>query len=97
MFRAIPSHQKTTVAITIDGAELKVPEHITVAAAILGHARHDNCRCSFVNGETRAPFCFIGVCHECLVEINGVPNQQACLTKVQEGMRINKQLIRQGA
>jgi predicted molibdopterin-dependent oxidoreductase YjgC len=34
----------------------------------------------------------MGVCHECLVEIDGKPNQQACLTTVRDGMRIKKQV-----
>lgn len=97
MFRPIQAHHSKTVAVVIDGTEMNVPQNITVAAAMLGHANYDNCRCSYVSGEKRAPFCFIGVCHECLVEINGVPNQQACLTQVKEGMQISKQQIREGA
>jgi predicted molibdopterin-dependent oxidoreductase YjgC len=34
----------------------------------------------------------MGVCFECLVEIDGVPNQQGCLAQVREGMRIERQL-----
>jgi NADH dehydrogenase/NADH:ubiquinone oxidoreductase subunit G len=33
----------------------------------------------------------MGVCFECLVEIDGVPNQQACMTPVRSGMRIKLQ------
>jgi NADH dehydrogenase/NADH:ubiquinone oxidoreductase subunit G len=33
----------------------------------------------------------MGVCFDCLVEIDGVPNQQACLTAVREGMVIRWQ------
>ncbi len=97
MFRPVQTHHSKTVAVVIDGREMNVPEDITVAAAMLGYANYDNCRCSYVSGVKRAPFCFIGVCHECLVEINGVPNQQACLTQVKDGMRIDKQQIREGA
>ena len=45
-----------------------------------------------VTGELRAPYCLMGVCFECLVEIDGVPNQQGCLAQVREGMRIERQL-----
>jgi predicted molibdopterin-dependent oxidoreductase YjgC len=33
----------------------------------------------------------MGVCFECLVEIDGVPNRQSCLIEVREGMRIRSQ------
>ena len=42
-------------------------------------------------GERRAPFCMMGTCFECLVEIDGQPNRQACLTIVREGMDIKRQ------
>ncbi len=34
----------------------------------------------------------MGVCFECLVEIDGVPNRQGCLRNVTEGMRIRRQV-----
>lgn len=33
----------------------------------------------------------MGTCFECLVEIDGEPNRQACLTLVREGMDIKRQ------
>jgi predicted molibdopterin-dependent oxidoreductase YjgC len=33
----------------------------------------------------------MGVCFECLVEIDGVANRQACMTEVRDGMRIKRQ------
>ena len=36
----------------------------------------------------RGVFCNQGVCFECLVTVDGVPNVQACMTPVQNGMRI---------
>ncbi|MNG28551.1 hypothetical protein D3C84_1138290 [compost metagenome] len=33
----------------------------------------------------------MGVCFECLVEIDGVPNRQGCLIEVADGMRIRSQ------
>jgi predicted molibdopterin-dependent oxidoreductase YjgC len=41
--------------------------------------------------EARGPYCMIGNCFECLVEIDGVPNQQACQVLVQEGMQVKTQ------
>jgi D-hydroxyproline dehydrogenase subunit gamma len=39
-------------------------------------------------GEPRGIFCGMGICYECLVTINGVPDQRACMTPVHEGMRV---------
>lgn len=44
-----------------------------------------------VSGEARGPLCLMGVCFECLVEIDGRPNQQACMLSVQEGMTVRRQ------
>jgi len=33
----------------------------------------------------------MGVCFECLVEIDGRPNQQACQAMIRDGMQIRRQ------
>jgi predicted molibdopterin-dependent oxidoreductase YjgC len=33
----------------------------------------------------------MGVCFDCLIEIDGVPNRQACLTAAVDGMVIRRQ------
>ena len=38
-------------------------------------------RDSAVIGAPRGPFCMMGVCFDCLVEIDGLPNRQACMTR----------------
>jgi len=48
-------------------------------------------RTTAVSEAPRAPYCMMGVCFECLMEIDGAPNQQACLVPVAENMRINRQ------
>ncbi len=86
--------QKTgkTVSIEFEGIALDVPETTTVAAAVLSHGGKTHTRLSPASGEKRGPYCFMGVCHECLVEIDGIPNQQACIIEVKEGMKIRRQL-----
>jgi len=79
------------ITIEFEGTELQVPEMTTVAAAILSHGGKKYTRFSPVSGEKRAPYCFMGVCHECLVEIDGIQNQQACIIQVREGMKIRRQ------
>ncbi len=36
-------------------------------------------------GKARGVFCGIGVCFDCLVTVNGRPNQRACLTPARPG------------
>jgi predicted molibdopterin-dependent oxidoreductase YjgC len=50
-------------------------------------------------GETvaqpRGIYCGMGICYECLVTINGVHAQRACVTPVMDGMQIEtcKELV----
>lgn len=81
-----------SVTVDFEGSAVTVPAEISVAAAVLAHGGKDHTRKSPIGGENRAPFCFMGVCHECLVEIDGLPNQQACIIEVREGMKIKRQL-----
>lgn len=39
-------------------------------------------------GQPRGIFCGMGVCYDCLVTIDGFPNQRACMTPVKSGMEI---------
>jgi len=42
-------------------------------------------------GLPRGVFCGIGVCHDCLVVVDGVPDQRACLTPAAPGMVVRTQ------
>ncbi|MEO1985178.1 MAG: (2Fe-2S)-binding protein [Martelella sp.] len=80
-----------TVTITFEGEPLTVPAGISVAAALLAGGVK-NFRSSVVGGGPRAPYCMMGVCFECLVEINGTPGRQSCMIPVREGMAIRRQI-----
>ena len=41
--------------------------------------------------DPRGPYCMMGVCFECLVKIDGRPNQQACQISVHDGMIVQRQ------
>lgn len=79
------------VKIYFEGTEHQVPEGISVAAALVGHIHAHHTGTNTVTGEPCAPHCLMGVCFDCLVEIDGLPNQQSCLMPVKDGMRIKKQ------
>lgn len=90
MFKRLDHSAQKRVNVTIDGQLVQVPEGETVAAAVLVHGlRHT--RTTQISGTPRAPFCLMGVCFECLMVIDGKPNQRACTVSVKEGMRIERQ------
>lgn len=80
-----------TVEVTVCGQVCRVPSGISAAAAYLLTQEQWGVRQTPVTGENRAPLCMMGVCFECLMEINGEANQQGCLVTVEEGMRIAPQ------
>jgi predicted molibdopterin-dependent oxidoreductase YjgC len=40
----------------------------------------------------RGVYCGMGVCFDCLVEIDGRPNLRACMTPVTDGMAVRTQI-----
>ena len=58
------------------------------AAAVLLAAGIRTFRRTAKRGEPRGVFCGMGICYECLVTVNGVPNVRACVTPVAPGMTI---------
>lgn len=79
-----------TLRITFDGTEIAATEGETVAAALLA-ANIPSLRDTPAHGTPRAPFCLMGICFDCLVEIDGMPNRQACMTIVRDDMAITGQ------
>ncbi|MGH8235875.1 MAG: (2Fe-2S)-binding protein [Steroidobacteraceae bacterium] len=64
----------------------------SVASLLLTTSQPEH-RTSVISGSPRAPYCLMGVCFECLVEIDGNPYQRACLVPLAHGMRIRRQRI----
>jgi len=77
------------VTIVLDGRPLTAYLGESVAAALLaeGIAATRTTR----SGEPRGVFCGMGVCFDCLVVVDGVPNVRACTTWVREGLRVELQ------
>lgn len=74
------------VAFRWNGAEIRCRAGETVAVALLCAGRLD-VRRSPRTGGPRGAFCMMGVCQECVVRVDGVL-RQACLTPVEDGMRV---------
>lgn len=79
-----------TLTVFLDGAPLPARAGETVAACLL-RARVSLFRTTPVSGAGRLPYCMIGHCFDCLVEIEGVGSRQACLVPVEDGMTVRTQ------
>ena len=88
MFRKLHNNSET-IKIWFEGSSLDVFEGQTVAAALLSEG-YLFFRKSVISGQPRAPYCMMGVCYECMLEIDGQSSQQACLIPVREGMKIRR-------
>lgn len=95
MFKRLPESEAQLnahpVALLVNGMEVMCREGDSVAAALFAAGLLD-CRDTPVKGVPRGPFCMMGVCFDCLVEINGMPNQQGCMVLAKPGMNIQRQL-----
>lgn len=95
MFKRLPdlaasNSNAPVLAVTIDGKAFTARAGDTVAATLIAAGLAD-CRTTPVLGVARGPFCMMGVCFDCLVVIDGRPNQQGCMIAVRDGMTIDRQ------
>jgi predicted molibdopterin-dependent oxidoreductase YjgC len=90
-FRRLQEPAREWLNVEIEGEMVRVAKGETVAAAVLAWGIQ-SCRTSPISGQPRAPFCMMGVCFECLMEIDGTPNRQTCQLAVKEDMQIRRQL-----
>ncbi|RAX45370.1 (2Fe-2S)-binding protein [Arthrobacter sp. AQ5-06] len=75
------------VTVSFDGRPIRTSAGQSVGAALVTNgitAWRDTRR----RARPRGLFCGIGVCFDCLVAVDGIPNQRACLVEVREGMDI---------
>ena len=74
-----------SISLLVNGAPVSVAPGTTVAAAILMSG--PRARVS-VTGEPRGALCGMGVCFECRVTIDGVPQHRSCQVLCVEGMEV---------
>jgi predicted molibdopterin-dependent oxidoreductase YjgC len=84
-FRRLADGARREVTILFDGQPVPAREGDSVAAALLAGG-HAVTRSTPGGAEPRGPYCMMGVCFDCLVEVDGTPNVQACMTPVCDGM-----------
>ena len=89
MFRTLHD-TADVVTVHIDGVPVTAEAGETVAAVLLRQPEAWS-RTTPVSGARRAPYCMMGVCFDCLAEVDGIASVQTCLTPVKAGMRVARQ------
>jgi predicted molibdopterin-dependent oxidoreductase YjgC len=86
----VAARPELSFQVTFDGTPLDALNGQTIAA-VLWSAGITAWRTTRVDARPRGVFCGIGVCFDCLVTVNGVPNQRACLVPARPGDAITTQ------
>jgi predicted molibdopterin-dependent oxidoreductase YjgC len=80
--------RRSVLQITLDDTVMTAREGDSLASALLANG----IRClghSFRGQQPRGAFCFMGICQECVVEVDGA-RVQACMTTVRAGMAVTR-------
>ncbi len=78
------------VEIRVDGEPVAAFEGETIAAALIASGR-SSFRHTARQSAPRGLFCGMGICFDCLMTVNGVPNVRTCITPVEDGMVVQTQ------
>jgi len=81
---------KREVTFTFNGENFKGVEGQSIAAALMATGIRELRKTRF-NEEPRLIFCGIGICFDCVVIVDGVANQRACLVEIVDGAKIESQ------
>jgi NADPH-dependent 2,4-dienoyl-CoA reductase/sulfur reductase-like enzyme len=77
------------IAFRFEGQPVEAFCGETIAAALMA-AGHRGLRHA-AQGGMRGVWCGMGVCQECLVTVDGLPNRRACMTAVRDGQEVTAQ------
>ncbi|SES68186.1 (2Fe-2S)-binding protein [Nonomuraea wenchangensis] len=76
-----------TYHMTFRGAVVPAEPGQSVGAALVAAGIRD-WRSTRRGGRPRGLFCGIGVCFDCLITVDGVPDRRACLTPAADGLHL---------
>lgn len=74
-----------------DGRSIRFTEGQTVGAALIDAGVY-GWRVTRRRGARRGLFCGIGVCYDCLICVNGTPNERACQVAAAASMTVTTQI-----
>lgn len=77
------------MTVLLEGRPVTAYDGETAATVLLAEGHAGTRRT--VHGEPRGVYCGMGVCFDCLVVVDGVPNTRACIVLVQDGMQLSRQ------
>jgi aerobic-type carbon monoxide dehydrogenase small subunit (CoxS/CutS family) len=75
------------VSFTFNGDSYEGVPGQSIAAALMASGVRE-LRTTRFHKEPRLVFCGIGACFDCVVVVNGVANQRACLVEIAQGDQI---------
>ena len=81
------------IEFEMDGQTIRACEGETIAAALINAGLMIS---GTLDDRPRGVFCNIGVCHSCVMTVNGVTNVRICRTPVQEGCRVESGMFNKG-
>lgn len=84
----IPTERRPDVTFSFEGIAVQAPEGESLAAALLA-AGISALRFGPGDGGVRGAFCFMGLCQECVVDVDG-ERVEACRTLVAKGLRVRR-------
>jgi predicted molibdopterin-dependent oxidoreductase YjgC len=82
--------RRCSFEIEVDGQRVTAYAGETIATVLLASGERV-IRRTLRNDEPRGVFCGIGICYDCLVTVDGAPNQRACMTAARPGQVITRQ------
>lgn len=78
------------MSFTFDGREIEFDDGQSIGAALTA-AGIRSWRTTRNDGRPRGIFCGIGICFDCLVVVDGSPNERACLVPARQSQRVETQ------
>ena len=75
------------IEFELDGEKVVAYEGETIAAALIASGKR-TFRHTAKLDQPRGIFCGMGVCFDCTMTVDGVPNVRTCVTPVQAGMKV---------
>ncbi len=82
------------VRIFVDGQPVPAYEGETIATALLAAGRFVS---RTINDQPLGVYCNIGICHSCVMTVDGVPGVRICRTPVSDGLQVEKGHFRKRA
>ena len=76
--------------INVNGDKMVAYERETIATTLIAAGRRSFRRTDKMK-QPRGLYCGIGLCHDCMMIVNGVPNTRICQTLATPGCRVETQ------